>query len=1022
MKKLLHFFLFLLLGWGSSYVAYAQQATIRGTVTDFSDGTPLEGATIALFKDGKGVAGAIADIEGDFQIKAAPSTYTLKISFYSFTTDSSTITLKPGELVVRKIQLVNATTSLGVVTITGESNAKTTNNAIRERINAINTIDAIASDLFTQLGANDAGDILKLVPSVTVSEGKYVNVRGLSDRYTATLVNMGEIPPLDPDRAAVQMDQFPAGLIDRITVIKNFTPDLPGNFTSGLVNIETKSDPQQLEISFRGSVGYNTASSLRNDFLTTRKGSLDFLGIDDGDRQVTLDDKNQGQPSFRRPLYDLVNSNSGLNQNYSFTIGNRFDILNRPFGFVIGLTYRYNEQDLADYEIGRYDFDIDGNSGNIDTTDGPIIDGRGIRSTTSSLAGAIVNLSFKPSVNHKIEVSYLGNLAGENLQLKSAGLSRGGSASDDNDLLINEVQQFNSRSLSTFQGRGKHTFGKSRLEWTLSQSKSVLDQPDRRVFFYIAPTQTTFLFDTFEVCIGAFCFDSLALRDTRVDTLPDRQIIAGSATEELGRRYRRLDQTTTDLNVDYTLPLNLWGDDPNRKLDLKMGGRYTRKYREFRDSTWAILASSVSGLNVQDTTGTIFENGGQLVAGEIETFIESGTANYSVQFPPGYAYKFNYDGFAGYLMGEFVPSAKLRIIGGVRYQTIEMALDGFSRPTLVNPEGKTLDSISIANGTFFTDDFLPALNLIYRPTENMNVRLGYARTIAIPSFREVAVFVNNNFRGDYRTAGNPKTRRSVIDNIDLRYEWSPKPGAIFSIGGFYKEILGPIELVFQSDVLTEFVNLRTGTDSGLVAPINPIIPKPQEDEFAEELGDLAVALAYGVEFEVRTDFGFIGKGWDKLRLWGNYALIRTEVPLDQRSRTILIRQFSEQFESEGLEIPTRRRLYGQPTFSVNAEVSYVDRDNLGLDVSVNYNQFGDRLVLVLDGGTNIVEKSRGVLNVTVRKTIDKEKRFAVRFRARNLLDPEYKRTYQLLGLAQDFQTFENYRIGRTYSLGVSYDF
>ena len=68
-------------------------------------------------------------------------------------------------------------------------------------------------------------------------------MRGLGDRYTKTILNGMEIPGLDPDRNSVQMDIFPATVIDNITVYKTFTPNLSGDFTGGLVDITTKDFP-----------------------------------------------------------------------------------------------------------------------------------------------------------------------------------------------------------------------------------------------------------------------------------------------------------------------------------------------------------------------------------------------------------------------------------------------------------------------------------------------------------------------------------------------------------------------------------------------------------------------------------------------------------------------------------------------------------------------------------------------------------------------------------------------------------
>ena len=63
-------------------------------------------------------------------------------------------------------------------------------------------------------GADNTADMLGQSAGVTVEGGKYVYVRGLSDRYSKTTLNGAEIPGLDPNRNAVQLDIFPSSQVD----------------------------------------------------------------------------------------------------------------------------------------------------------------------------------------------------------------------------------------------------------------------------------------------------------------------------------------------------------------------------------------------------------------------------------------------------------------------------------------------------------------------------------------------------------------------------------------------------------------------------------------------------------------------------------------------------------------------------------------------------------------------------------------------------------------------------------------
>jgi len=577
--------------------------------------------------------------------------------------------------------------------------------------------------------------------------------------------------------------------------------------------------------------------------------------------------------------------------------------------------------------------------------------------------------------------------------------------------LVNNVMLFTEQNLNSLQLKGKHQMGVLDLDWTGSFSFSGTEQPDFRVLSYEAEViePNVFTQDTF--CFDPECNDFIVndVFDTTLLDTSDRRFVAASTDVESGRFFRKLRQRTFDIrvNANYTVPL--WLGIKEKEWKIKFGGAYTFKDRNFYENLLnsGLVGATNPSLSFTDTTGGLF---GSSVNSLIDTypnlaFIWLNTA--------GVPYLAKQTIIAGYAMTEFSPSKYLNVIAGLRYEYTDMLINGF-------PIGETLTE---ADGAFVQNDFLPALHFIIKPARKANIRLGYSRTLARPSFRETSLFVNGNFNGDLRTAGSPFLRRSIVDNIDLRLEWSPGIGEILSVGGFYKEILGPIELI-GTPAFLEYNNLRVGSDT---EPINPIIPKQVEDDLTGKpsvsqgtFGPLSVALAYGYEIEIRKNFGFLGDGWEKLVLWGNYALLRTEVPLDERAQNSTTQVFRDRIDEVFPNgIPQSRRLYGQPTQTLNSSLAYSDRDGSGWEFSLGFNYFGDRIVVVLDNAVNIVEKGRGLLNASVTKTL--KNGISIRFRARNLLDPQYRQVYQILDTDQELEVFENYTRGRSYSLGVSFD-
>lgn len=257
-------------------------------------------------------------------------------------------------------------------------------------------------------GSSNAADAVKNVSGVNVQGGKYVYVRGLSDRYSLVTLNGIALPSLDPNKNSVQMDLIPSNVIDNILVFKTFTPDLPGNFTGGLVDVNTSDFPDSLALNFNYSIGYRSLSNLNSNFTGQKSSSTDWLDYDDGSRNrpsfVQQNGINFFNPSSFADAYsyaqnqDLniaemtydeflssderwkwleqarINANdsltiatqsfsnnwnpekfkSGLNQSISFSLGNKYIFGENQIGFNSGVNYKKKYAFYDDAQIGRY--------------------------------------------------------------------------------------------------------------------------------------------------------------------------------------------------------------------------------------------------------------------------------------------------------------------------------------------------------------------------------------------------------------------------------------------------------------------------------------------------------------------------------------------------------------------------------------------------------------------------------------------------------------------------------------------
>src|SRR5688572_32080800 len=95
------------------------------------------------------------------------------------------------------------------------------------------------------------------MPGTSVQEGKYLVVRGLSDRYNQAMLNGILLSSTEPDRKSFSFDLFPAAVIDNIIMNKAFVPELPGEWAGGLVQVQTKEIPANDFLNIQVGTGFN---------------------------------------------------------------------------------------------------------------------------------------------------------------------------------------------------------------------------------------------------------------------------------------------------------------------------------------------------------------------------------------------------------------------------------------------------------------------------------------------------------------------------------------------------------------------------------------------------------------------------------------------------------------------------------------------------------------------------------------------------------------------------------------------
>lgn len=938
-------------------LSFAQSGFIRGQVIDDATGEGLIGATVAVVGT---TMGAATDLDGNFSISIAPGTYSVQVSYISY--DTRTIT----ELVVTD----------GGVASAGPIRMKESGSLALEEVEIVATVledaetglltkqkkssvvlDGISSEQFSRNNDNDAASAVSRVTGVTLEGGKYVYVRGLGDRYSRTSVNGADIPGLDPNRNTVQMDLFPSNLLDNIVVYKTFRPDLPGDFTGGYVDISTKEFPEEFTAKVSLSLGYNPQANFNDEFLSMETPSSDFWGLAGSTRDVPNVVANNRIPSpsearldptgagailadqsaaFTNPFQPIQDSKF-FNTSFSASVGNQVEFLGKPLGFIVGLSHRRTFESYGFEEAGESNIRRLPNRESTSLIGELLL--RDSRSIENILLGGLLNISYKFSNNNKLSFNFLRNQGLEKEGRFQAGRSPRNEANEEYYTTRVGVTE---RVLTSYQFKGEHVisnWNKLRIEWQGAYSQSSQEQPDLRFFTYTVR----------ELLPGV-----LEILNRRSDvTIPTRF-------------YRDMDQDNYDFKVNFTLPIDK-ADAKVKGAKLKFGGAFLRKDRVFSELQYRYTNTN----DIVPGGGVLFGPGD--IAGYFETTFDPNEAD-----PQGIQisldslredrnnYTADQDVFAAYIMTELPLSAKIRAIAGVRYERTDL--------NLISADP------NLERGRLDNNDFLPSLNLIYSFNDNTNVRFGYSRTLARPTFRELAPFASFDFIGGYVLVGNPELQRTTIDNIDLRWETYPRPGEIFSISGFVKFFDNPIERV---------LNVDQGFN--------------EQVEFTFE--NLPDATLLGFEVEAKKRLDFIADFLSDVTIGGNFTYIFAEVENPESLQQVIS-------DLNSFVDPVNRRLYGQSPYVVNAYVNY--QNEQGTSVNVTFNVNGERISIVQVDGLNVLERPRPTLNVNLAQRFG---RFNVKANVNNILNPDFEFRQEHVG--QDF-IFQNSQAGITYSLGVSY--
>lgn len=835
---------------------------------------------------------------------------------------------------------------------------------------------------FQRTGDSDIGAALRRVTGLSLSEGKFVIVRGLNERYSSVTLDGSPLPSPEPLRRVVPLDIIPTNILGGSLVQKTYSPEFSGEFGGGLVALRTKSIPDEPYFSISASVTADLATTARSGYFVDG-GSRDWLGFDDGARntpnplsgaffgrngvafspsqQNTIDSsieftnttvtlENTIPPDFGVDLafgasHDLSDS-IRLGANIALGLANEWQTREgrREQGFTTSGAAAGSEAFNilpGSFPNGAQSFDFKSTT------------------QTASLNG-IASFGLELGDDHKITSTSLMLRS----TLKDSRIATGVRGEEPAIELFTENMEFFERQVWQTQLRGEHVFpalNDLSVVWRGAYGRAFRDAPYQRAFRRYRPDATSqfrYLFNE----IGSLDNDSVLLT------------------------FSKVEDENRDAGVDFILPLS----NGDNQFDLKAGYAYTDKERDTLVREFRYDQGSL-GLPTQLNTA---RNDVLLSPGVV------GTDAFDIQFvtnPISLDNAFsNLTVHAAYAGLDFDLGEYFHVAAGVRYEDSDQDTVAFAT---------AFPATSLSTTVIAESDWLPAATVTWTAVGDLQVRAGYSKTLTRPQFRELtpATFLDDDT--DQLIIGNPFLVNSKIDNFDARAEYYFSRGQFITLGAFYKKINRPIEV--------------TSTQIG-GADGQTFVNAPS-------------ARLYGFEFEFEKNFpmeNMFGGRWSSkdLVLKANYTFSKSEVSADGDVITAVVN--SQTGATPNISpgagfIVDGRSLQGQSDHLFNLQIGVEDIE-LDSRATILVNWASSRIRQtenIITGAPAVVEEPPITVDFVWSRSLDGPflgGGWEIGFKVRNILGDDYE-------AKQSFSDgtvalFDTYTLGRELSASLKKEF
>ena len=860
---------------GLVLLSFSQTEKLSGKVLN-SKNEPIVGASLKF--EGSH-AGTISGVDGEFTLSlSVGKKYTLIVTSVGY--ESKTIAdveVTTGHVNELQVILVeSAKNVLGGVTVTATSSArKETAAALIQFQKNTNTVaSVISAENIRRSPDKNTGEVLKRVPGTSVQEGKYLIVRGLSDRYNQAMLNGILLSSTEPDRKTFSFDLFPAPVIDNIIMNKAFVPELPGEWAGGLVQVQTKEIPSKDFLNIQIGTGFNS-QTIGKDFYQADGGKLDWLGTEDGSRglpenfptkskfaQLSPSELNEYGKKFRN-VWTSTSGSVPWNSSFQLNGGFAGELFKKKVGGTLAIVYNQSNRRL------QFDNAIIGN----DQGDREI-QFTNERYSRDVLAGALANFSMQFDNKNRISFKNIINVNTSDFAIRRIGKDYILGPGFGDNVKAEEIG-FRQNTFFNTQLIGEHNLSQWGIKVKWYGGFNILDQyiPDQRRLFYT--------------------------QQGDMPNSPYYALLAAGASQKSGSVfYSFLNDHIYNAGADISKSFKWF----NYNQTVKGGYLFQVKDRLFDSRPFFLntLSNSIKQLPPD-----------RIFAPENFTNMSTG-----IQFGELNGISFRYLANtilnAGYIQFDNQFTKALRVIWGLRVEDFDQLIGSVKQSDPRHVHSRITD-------------FLPGVNIVIKPTEKTNIRIGGSQTVVRPEFRELSPFAFYDFELNAQVVGNNSIKRTKVTNADLRYEIYPASGELVTVGVYFKHFDRPIEYYFN----------RTG---------------PATNTF--NVANTKTATAFGAEFEFRKKLDFITGVLKNFTATGNFSYIYSRV-----KDTVSL----------------NRPLQGQSPYLINAGLQY-DAEKIGFSSTLLFNQIGRRILFVGDKSIpDIWENPRPLLDIQLAQKILKKR-------------------------------------------------